>query len=55
MVSIFFATGARILLDPVLGRQYPFPTIYLAVIATAWYGGLRPALVSVVVGALAAS
>ena len=38
-----------------LGDQYPFATIFLAVIASAWYGGLRPALVSVVVGALALS
>jgi PAS domain S-box-containing protein len=54
-VSVFLLIGARLLLDPVLGDQYPFATIFLAVIATAWYGGLRPALVSVVVGALALS
>src|SRR5579862_8622859 len=50
--SVALALGARLLLDPALGMQVPFPTILLAVLVTAWYGGLRPALVAVVLGAV---
>ena len=49
-VSIALATGVRMLLDPVLGGQIPFATVLLAVLVTAWYGGLRPALVAVFLG-----
>ena len=50
----FIASGiaARLLLDPLLGQQYPYAIVFLAVLATAWSGGLRPALLSVVLGAL---
>ena len=50
VVSIAVATGMRILLDPVLGGQIPFVTVLMAVLITAWYGGLRPALASVFLG-----
>lgn len=51
-VSIALATWVRRLLDPALGLQFPYATIYFAVLVTAWYGGFRPALVSVILGAL---
>jgi two-component system, cell cycle sensor histidine kinase and response regulator CckA len=51
--SVSLAIGARLLLDPVLGEQFPFATVLFAVLVTAWYGGFRPALVAVVLGALA--
>jgi two-component system cell cycle sensor histidine kinase/response regulator CckA len=54
VASVAVAIGARLLLDPVLGQQVPFPTILLAVLVTAWYGGFRPALLAVVLGALGA-
>jgi len=51
--SIALAIGIRLLLDPVLGLQFPFVTVYLAVLITAYYGGGRPALTAVVLGAVA--
>ncbi len=53
MFSIALATGARLLLDPVLGEQIPYPTLLLAVLLTAWYGGVRPAMLAVALGAFA--
>ncbi len=52
--SIALAILARLLFNPVIGLQFPFVTVLLAVLVTAWYGGLRPALLAVVLGALAA-
>ncbi len=54
IASVALAIGARLLLDPVLGQQIPFPTILVAVLVSAWYGGFRPALLAVVLGALGA-
>jgi PAS domain S-box-containing protein len=53
-LGIAFALWVRLLLDPELGNQFPFATLFLAVLLTARYGGFGPALVAVVVGALAA-
>ena len=52
VVSVAAAIGSRRLLDPVVGNQFPFATIFFAVLVTAWYGGFRPALVAVVLGVL---
>src|SRR6185295_17176300 len=41
----------RKLLDPLIGPQYPYNTMFLAVVVSAWYGGIRPAIVSMVLGA----
>ena len=54
LVSIALAILLRMFLDPLIGNQFPFVTIFFAVLFTAWYGGLRPALVSVFLGVLAA-
>ena len=51
-LSVAVAIGARLLLNPVLGAQFPFATVFLAVLFTAWFGGFRPALAAVVLGAL---
>lgn len=50
VVSIVLATWIRLLLDPVLGDRNPFSTILLAVLFTAWYGGLWPSLCAVIIG-----
>ena len=50
-LSIALATGIRLLLDPVLGDQFPYATFFFAVLLTAGYGGFGPALVAVVLGA----
>jgi PAS domain S-box-containing protein len=52
-LSVALVIGARRLLDPVLGEQFPFATVFVGVLVAAWYGGLRPALVAVALGALA--
>ena len=50
--SIALATWVRLLLDPVIGFQFPFATLFLAVMLTAWYGGFGPALVAALLGSL---
>src|ERR1700692_2492531 len=52
--SIALATWARVFLDPVLGDQRPFPPLLFAVLLSAWYGGVRPALAAVFLGVLSA-
>lgn len=52
--SVALAIVLRLLLAPVLGEQYVFSPILLAVLVTAWIGGFRPALAAVVLGALGA-
>jgi PAS domain S-box-containing protein len=55
LASITLAIWLRRLLAPVLGPQFPFATIFLAVLVSAWIGGLRPALVALVLGAFGSS
>jgi PAS domain S-box-containing protein len=55
VASIALATWLRLLLDPVLHEQAAFPTLFFAVLATAWYGGVRPAVFAVILGALSAN
>src|SRR5262245_1153732 len=51
VASIVLAVGVRMLLDPLLGDAFPFATLLLAILVTAWFGGLSPALVATVLGA----
>jgi len=53
-VSAALATAARLLLERVLGYHHPYATFYVAVLWSAWYGGVGPALLAVGIGALAA-
>ena len=53
--SIWLACYVRMLLDPALGNQTPFATFYVAVMVTAWMGGLGPAVLALLSGFLAAS
>ncbi len=55
VASVLVATIARLLLHPTLGHLYPFGTLYVTVTFTAWYGGLGPALLALVLGTLAAA
>lgn len=52
VASIALATWVRVLLDPILGDQSPFSTFLFAVLLTAWFGGLRPAVLALVLGVL---
>ncbi len=51
MVATLLATLLRKLLDPILQNVSPFSAYYAAVMFTAWYSGLGPALVALVSGA----
>jgi signal transduction histidine kinase len=44
---------ARLLLDPLLGDNFPFFLPCLAVVVVAWHGGLGPSLLALLVGLLA--
>ena len=46
--------GLRVLLNPLLGYQLPFLTLFPAVFLAAWAGGLGPTLLSTAVGIAAA-
>ena len=54
VVGVALAVSVRLLLDPFLGFAYPFATLFVAILAAAWYGGLGPALTAVVLGGLCA-
>ena len=54
VLSIALATWVRVLLNPTLGVQNAFSTLLLAVLVTAWYGGVQPALLAVVLGVFSA-
>lgn len=51
---VALAIVARRLLAPVLSDRQPFPTFYVSLTAAAWWGGLGPALLALVLGYLAA-
>jgi PAS domain S-box-containing protein len=51
LASVALATQARHLLTPALGNQFPYFTLFLAVLLIARYGGFGPAAAGVVLGA----
>jgi PAS domain-containing protein len=53
--AALFATWLRRLLDPLLGADFPFPTLFVAVLAIAWWAGFGPALLALVLGSLSAT
>jgi PAS domain-containing protein len=54
VATVALATALRLLLDPLLGSGYPFATLFIAILATAWFGGFGAALAAVVLGGFAA-
>ncbi len=50
--SIALAIWIRLLLDPVLGIQIPYITLFFAVLFAAWYGGFGPALMAAALASL---
>jgi DNA-binding LytR/AlgR family response regulator len=54
-VSTALATLAQFPLRPLVGSQHPYSFFYVAVMVTAWYGGLRRALLALTLGALSAN
>jgi signal transduction histidine kinase len=55
VVATVLATLLRKLLDPVLEDTAPFTAYFVAIMLTAWYGGLGPSLLALVSGALLAA
>src|SRR5438132_390999 len=52
---VILATLVRLALNPLLGNRYAFATYFLAVAFAAWIGGLGPALLAILLSALAAA
>jgi PAS domain S-box-containing protein len=53
VLSVLLATILRQALNPVFKDKSPFMFHFLAVLFMAWYGGLGPALLTILLGALA--
>lgn len=54
VACIALGTWVRLLLDPVVGDRDVFPTLLFAILVTAWYGGVAPALVALVLAVFSA-
>ncbi len=52
IVATFVALYLRYLLTPLLGNQNPYHTAWLAVVFSAWYCGIGPAIVSTLMATL---
>ncbi len=55
LVGVSAAIALRAALSPALGGQIPFVTLFPAIVLIAWYGGLGPALLGLVLSILATS
>jgi PAS domain S-box-containing protein len=53
LVLTALAVVLRRLLDPLLGDRFPLITLFAVVVFVAWYAGRGPALLSLIVGAVA--
>jgi PAS domain S-box-containing protein len=51
-VAALAALLLRKILDPVLGGQNPYHTMWLAVVFSAWYCGVGPSIVAISIGAI---
>jgi PAS domain S-box-containing protein len=54
-LAVLLAIAARRALDPIVGDQFPFATLFLAVLIVAGYGGRGPALLATAFGAVASA
>ena len=55
LVAAILATLLRMWLDPLLGDQVPFTTYFAAIMFVAWYAGLGPSLMAIVLSVLLGS
>lgn len=53
LVFVVLATWVRLILDPLLNEEFPFIPYLLAIAFAFWFGGLGPALLTMVLGFLA--
>src|SRR4051812_10738836 len=49
-LAVMLATLVRGLLDPLLGDGIPHATYFAAVLVAAWYGGVGPGIIALVLG-----
>jgi len=54
VLSAALAAAMRLVLDRFFGYHHPYTAFYIAVLWSAWYGGVGPALVTVGLGCMAA-
>jgi PAS domain S-box-containing protein len=54
LLAVAMAAAARVLLSPVFGEGFPFPTFFIAVVFVAYYAGLGPAVLALLLGSLTA-
>src|SRR5687767_5084613 len=52
IVAVLLAFGARLSLDSTLENRLPFQFFYLSTLIAAWYGGIGPGLMSLLLGFL---
>jgi PAS domain S-box-containing protein len=55
LVAVILATGARLLLNPIMGQQLPYITYFVAITLAGLIGGGGPAALALVTSALAAA
>jgi PAS domain S-box-containing protein len=55
VASIAVGTLSRLALDPLLAERFPFATLFLAVLVSAWFGGFGPALLACALGFVASA
>ena len=55
VVIVAIMTGCRMLLFPLIGRRFAFITFYIAVVASAAFGGAGPAAIAIALSTLAAA
>ncbi|MEO8199455.1 MAG: ATP-binding protein [Gemmatimonadota bacterium] len=55
VAAVLVAAGIRWSLNPVLHDAVPYATFYAAAVCAAWYGGVRPGILSVVLSTLVAN
>jgi PAS domain S-box-containing protein len=53
VIAVILAIAARVGLDQWFGYHHEYAAFYIAVLFSAWYGGIGPALVATALGALA--
>src|SRR5579872_3198475 len=54
LTSVAVAIALRVLLNPLLGSQNPYHTLWLAIVFCAWYCGLGPSIAAVALSAIGA-
>lgn len=55
IIAILLAIGSRSLVDPIVGARFSYVTCLLATLVVTWYGGWRPAFLTLVGSLLAAA